>query len=65
MEEMIVLLAIGIGLMFYFIPTIVAVCKKQPNKLGIFFVNLFFGWSLIGWVVALVWAVKNQKTINN
>lgn len=50
---LILLLALG-----YFFPFIVALIRRQPNNTGIFVVNLFFGWTLIGWVVALVWAVK-------
>ena len=41
----------------YFVPTIIAVVRKQPNSLAIFIVNLLLGWTVIGWVVALVWSV--------
>ena len=27
---------------------------------GLILVNLFLGWTLIGWLVALVWAVQGQ-----
>ena len=55
-----VLMLIGIvaGLAVYFVPTIFAFKKQRINKGAIFCVNLFLGWSLIGWVAALVWAVK-------
>ena len=43
----------------YFLPTIVALMRKQHNTTSIFILNLFLGWSLVGWVVALVWALKN------
>jgi hypothetical protein len=54
------------GLLFllglYFFPTIVAVIREKYNLAAIFVLNLFLGWSLIGWVIALVWAVmKNEK----
>lgn len=42
----------------YFFPTIVARSSRQPNTVGIFILNLFLGWTFIGWVIALVWAVK-------
>lgn len=62
------LVILGIILIaFYFLPTIVAANRHHPNSVGIFCVNLFLGWSLIGWVVALVWAVtatnETQQTI--
>lgn len=40
----------------YFIPTIATAGKK--NSGGVFVVNVFLGWTLIGWVVALAWAVS-------
>ncbi|MBN1369235.1 MAG: superinfection immunity protein [Dehalococcoidaceae bacterium] len=48
-----------LGLLLYFLPTILAVTRKHPNTLAIFLLNFFLGWSFIGWVVALVWSVKN------
>lgn len=42
----------------YFFPTINAYHAKQKNTDAIFAVNLFFGWTLIGWVVALIWSLK-------
>lgn len=40
---------------FYFIPTIVG--WKKKNVSAIFALNLLLGWTLIGWIVALVWAL--------
>ena len=42
---------------FYFLPTIIALLRKHKNVLAIFIVNLLTGVSIIGWVVALVWSV--------
>lgn len=49
---------IGVGLLIYFIPAIVARGKTQANP--VFVLNFFLGWTLVGWVAALVWAVSNQ-----
>tara|TARA_B100001057_G_scaffold478500_1_gene549012 strand:- start:201 stop:602 length:402 start_codon:yes stop_codon:yes gene_type:complete len=49
-------------LAIYFLPTIVAVARKKVNEGAIFVLNLFLGWSLIGWVVALVWALSSPET---
>lgn len=38
----------------YLLPSIVAVYRKHRNGNAIFIVNLFLGWSLLGWVLALV-----------
>lgn len=41
----------------YFLPTIIALLRQQPNSLAIFLLNFFLGWTFFGWVVALVWSV--------
>lgn len=42
--------------LLYFIPTVVAWGKKKAD--GPIVVNIFLGWTLIGWVIALAWAVN-------
>ncbi|MFH1458696.1 MAG: superinfection immunity protein [Candidatus Omnitrophota bacterium] len=42
---------------FYFLPTLIAFLRQHKNKLAIFLLNLFLGWTLLGWVVSLVWSV--------
>ena len=55
------LLVFGGSLFFYFLPAIVAGSRHHRNGAAIFCLNLFLGWSLIGWVVALCWALTNQQ----
>ena len=38
----------------YFLPSIIAHDKRAFA--GIFLVNFFLGWTIIGWICALVWA---------
>ena len=40
---------------FYFLPSILAYKKNHTNKTAILILNLFLGWTLIGWVGSLVW----------
>lgn len=47
-----------IGAVLYFLPTINGKSRKHPNTDSIFLLNLFLGWTLIGWVVALVWSAS-------
>ncbi len=49
--------------LFYFLPFAIAFHRKRANTSVIFALNLFLGWSLIGWVVALVWALKEEQVI--
>ncbi|HTM40494.1 MAG TPA: superinfection immunity protein [Terriglobales bacterium] len=46
----------GFGFVIYFLPTIVALVRHKRNVVSILLLNLFLGWTLIGWIVALVWA---------
>lgn len=48
---------LGIALVIYFIPSIVAHNRQHKNKTAIIVLNFALGWTLIGWVAALVWAV--------
>lgn len=50
-----ILLAI-IGLIFYFLPAMIAFNNNHPRAKLIFVLNIFFGWTLIGWIVLLIWA---------
>lgn len=43
-----------LGVWLYFLPF--AIASEKRNAKAIFFLNLFLGWTLVGWVVALVWA---------
>ena len=42
----------------YWVPSFVAVHRRVPAKSQVIVVNLFFGWTVIGWVVALVMALR-------
>lgn len=54
-------MALIIIILFYFLPTIIAVLAKKDNALSISILNLFFGWTLIGWVISLVWATTKNS----
>jgi hypothetical protein len=48
----------GLGFVMYFLPTILAFARNKRDTTAILLLNIFLGWTMIGWVVALVWAVK-------
>jgi hypothetical protein len=48
----------GFGFVLYFLPAIIAAVRSKRDTLAIFLLNLFLGWTFVGWIVALVWAVK-------
>ena len=45
-----------ISLNIYLIPTYVARIREHHNKVPIMILNIFLGWTFVGWVVALIWA---------
>ncbi|VVM54712.1 hypothetical protein PS684_00107 [Pseudomonas fluorescens] len=59
------MLDIGMAIVFlfltiatYFLPSFNAFSRKHPDRWPIFMLDLFLGWTIIGWVVSLVWSVS-------
>lgn len=50
----------GFGFLFYFLPSIIAAARSMRDLVSIFVLNLLLGWTAIGWVIALVWALKTD-----
>jgi Superinfection immunity protein len=48
------------GIVLYFLPSIIAAARSKRDLLSIFLLNFFLGWTAIGWIIALVWAVKTD-----
>ncbi len=44
-------------LAMYFLPSIIGWNKKDAG--AIIAINVFLGWTFIGWVIALVWAITS------
>ncbi|WP_455231166.1 superinfection immunity protein [Geopseudomonas aromaticivorans] len=45
----------------YFIPGLVASSRDNPSAGGVWVINIFLGWTLLGWVVALAWAYASPS----
>jgi hypothetical protein len=46
----------------YFLPTIIAKARKNSNTTGIFVLNLFLGWTFLGWIGAMIWAFSSGSS---
>jgi len=57
LPQIIFLLFLAFLLLIYIVPTIVAFKRDKRNRIAIFVLNILLGWTLIGWVVALVWSL--------
>ena len=49
-----------ISLILYFLPTGIANDRDHPNHGMILLVNLFFGWTVLGWLICLFWALADK-----
>lgn len=56
MSAGVILLLIPVLLILYFLPGLIAGFRNHDQTNAIFILNIFLGWTFIGWVAALVWA---------
>ena len=49
----------------YFLPYIIAKYKNVIDEYPIFYWNFLTGWTIIGWIGTLIWAVVIKKEINH
>jgi hypothetical protein len=45
-------------LLLYFLPAIIASNREHPQLNAIGVINILLGWTVIGWIAALVWALS-------
>lgn len=48
-----------LAVVFYFLPALIADKRKAASKVAITWINVIFGWTILGWIAALVWAVAD------
>jgi ABC-type transport system involved in cytochrome c biogenesis permease component len=47
-------------LIIYAIPICIAILRKHKYKLYIILITCLLGWTFIGWVIALMWALSED-----
>jgi hypothetical protein len=52
---------LGLILAVYFAPAFIASIRRQRQAGAILALNLFLGWTVVGWVAALVMALWNDR----
>ncbi len=55
----IILIILAVGL--YFLPTIIAFSNNKKNSVMVSALNLFLGFTVIGWIIALVLALASSE----
>lgn len=64
LSQMIILgVALFCVLGFYLLPTFMAIKRKSPHRTAVVIINFFFGFTLIGWIIALVLASKEPQPV--
>jgi hypothetical protein len=59
--HLVILAIVAIPIMgIHFIPAIVAGVRHTQNFVWILLINIFLAWTLVGWVIALVWALRDE-----
>jgi len=58
--EFILILFIIFKMVLYCLPSIIAYRKDSPAKVKILLINLILGWTVIGWLWALLWSLKRD-----
>lgn len=53
----------GCGFVLYFLPALIAFGRSKRDAGAILLLNFFLGWTMIGWVIALVWALRQDAPV--
>lgn len=54
----------GVVAVGYLLPSFLAVVRKRRNLGTIFLVNVVFGWTIVGWIVAMMWALGVRESLS-
>lgn len=52
-----VLFGIVVMVGFYLLPALIGFKRGIANRILLLIINLILGWTILGWIVCLIWAV--------
>jgi ABC-type sugar transport system permease subunit len=55
------IVTIILAICFYFLPTTIVSIRHLEHGTGIFRVNFLFGWTVLGWIAALIWEGRGES----
>ena len=55
-----ILILIFLSLILYFLPALIAWYYNDKNTIWIFVLTLITGWTSLGWILALFWAILER-----
>jgi hypothetical protein len=56
------LIILFVGVLLYLLPSMIASKRQHPSANSICIINIFFGWTLVGWVLCLAWSASGLPT---
>jgi hypothetical protein len=59
-RDMLYLLLASIAVILYFLPGIIAGRRRHRNYPAIAVLNIFLGWTFLGWIGALIWSLTDN-----
>lgn len=54
-------LVVTAGLFFYLLPAMIASIRQVDRAGAIIVINVIFGWTVLGWIAALLWAITDKE----
>lgn len=68
-DDLAINIFLGLGFLIvgiiYVLPTILAFRRSHPNRWIILVINVAFGGTIIGWGIALVWALRSAHRVGS
>ncbi|MFX1673935.1 superinfection immunity protein [Paraburkholderia sp. A2WS-5] len=46
--------------LLYFVPSIIALSRRHRHRTAVRRLNAMFGWSVLGWIAAFIWALVSR-----
>jgi hypothetical protein len=59
--KLIIAVILSVITLGYMVPFSIALLRGTKNLAAIFLLNFFLGWSVIGWIVAVIWAITEKE----
>lgn len=47
----------------YMLPWAIAAVRGNANAWSVFWINLLLGWTVVGWIIALVMSIKEHRVL--
>lgn len=61
MEDLAIMIVIYGSIAMYFLPSIIAFASGKRNSLAICALNVLTGWTILGWVISLIWSLIRDR----